>query len=107
MFTMNKDERAKLIRSLWSEKVARMGVSIGAMGLLSVSRAEIKDEATAVYSQTATDDEIQDEATLGVKSQLRFETVKHTEHEKDSLLSAHERKQLKRELAFRRLNPAT
>ena len=101
---MNKAERKSLMQKLWA---ARVGVSLGAMGFMPVSPAEVKEEANAVYSQTSTDDEIQDESTLGVTSQLRFETAKHTEHEKDSFLSPAERKQLAREIALRKLNPAT
>ena len=106
MFHMNAPERLALIRQLWKARV-RVGFSVGSLGLIQPSRVETEEVIAPIYSERATDDNTQDEIKeniSGIKSALSFDSTITHEHERDSYLNAHERKQLAREMLLQRLN---
>ncbi len=92
---MNKVARKSLIREL---AIAR-GMACAFVGLMSVSRAEVREETQNVTRGQVTDS-ITDEELNGVESTLPFDTVKETKgKDGETLLTAKERAQLAKDVA--------
>lgn len=96
---MDKAERLQMIQKVWDKR--NLGSAL--RGIIPVSRAEVRETVKETISPLAAEmnDEIRDEEQA-TNSRLSFDkSSKAHDRDSDSVLSASEREQLRRELRER------
>lgn len=93
---MSKNERKQFMINRY-----RLLAGVALAGFIPVSKGEIRETAKETKSLTATNDEIQDEETLGVTPSLSFDRVRvgKGESEENFLLDSGEKAELAREVS--------